>query len=57
VSRWGRAQDALFDLYEHNNGYSDPTPGPAMRAGLTFKQWTDLIEPILEAVAPIFGSK
>lgn len=53
MSSWGRCQDALHDLYEQENGYDGPTPGPVKKAGVTAEQWQALIEPIIEAVYPI----
>jgi hypothetical protein len=58
VSSHGRAQDALHDLWEHETGYGPSEPGIAQDilgpSGVTWREWNDLIEPILEAVEHIF---
>jgi hypothetical protein len=55
VSEWGRAQDALCNVLD---GYEMSQAGDwhdgLLRGKLEFKEISALIEPILEAVAPIF---
>lgn len=59
MSKWGRAQDALHDLWESPNGYGPPDDGIAKQVlaphGVTQAEWSSLIEDILEAVAWPFG--
>ncbi len=54
MSTWGRAQNALHDLYDYEASFDgEMADGPAKAAGLTHRQWSDLIGPILEAVMPV----
>lgn len=58
MSSHGRAQDALHYLWERPGGYGPDEPGLAQDIlepfGVTWREWSDLIEPILEAIEPIF---
>jgi hypothetical protein len=54
VSTYGRAQDALYALlwgFEAN--YAEWHPG-LLHDKLSFKEVTELIDPILECISPIF---
>lgn len=53
MSSWGRCQDALDSLYEYENSDGTVTDGPAKKAGITYAQWQQVQESIIEAVYPI----
>jgi hypothetical protein len=57
MSTWGRAQDALWDrLFGCEDGTGNFYPGPLhdVYKDKPPKEFTDLIEDILEVVAPMF---
>lgn len=53
MSSWGRCQDSLWFLYEMPNGYGPSDDGVVKELGISFEQWSKLIEPIIDAVYPI----
>lgn len=48
MSTTGRLQDALYNLYEHEAGWGRMEDGPVKKAGITYEQWSSLIDEIVE---------
>lgn len=55
MSTWGRAQDALDDLWQYDHDYGRMTDGPAKKAGITREQWQAVQEDIIAALAAVFS--
>ena len=57
MSEWGRAQDALADMWERDLGYAGAEPGPAQELGLTYEQWRGLSDEVMRRLPMILGVK